>query len=208
MSIDFNCPNRIKPKLLREQKTEALLVFIRTTLEQYFELLEGEKQFCEFGVKEDREYIHKELRKLLLDLKECVVDTSYLQSVISNSGRSKFLNMLAQKEKPLMVYYDALSKTIEKNLPNGTKWIPELMVICLLTQWVLEEEKSTYLYPFLNDLDYMDLMERFDRAKLKETEEKKEIVMGMYRLSTVLIDSLKKATFKKHKKKFKRKKAK
>ena len=32
----LNCPNRIKPKLLREQKTEALLVFIRTTLEQSF----------------------------------------------------------------------------------------------------------------------------------------------------------------------------
>ena len=31
-----NCKNRVKPKLLREQKTEALLVFIRTTLEQYF----------------------------------------------------------------------------------------------------------------------------------------------------------------------------
>ena len=33
MSINSNPKNRIKPKLLREQKTEALLVFIRTTLE-------------------------------------------------------------------------------------------------------------------------------------------------------------------------------
>ena len=36
MNIKQFCPQRIKPKLLREQKTEALLVFIRTTPEQYF----------------------------------------------------------------------------------------------------------------------------------------------------------------------------
>ena len=36
MSINQNPTNRIKPTRLREQKTEALLVFIRTILEQYF----------------------------------------------------------------------------------------------------------------------------------------------------------------------------
>ena len=33
--------NRIKPKLLRDIKTEALLVFIRTTLEQNFYEIEN-----------------------------------------------------------------------------------------------------------------------------------------------------------------------
>ena len=32
--MHINCKNRVKPRLLRDVKTEALLVFIRTTLEQ------------------------------------------------------------------------------------------------------------------------------------------------------------------------------
>lgn len=33
---EMSCKNRIKPLLLRDVKTEALLVFVRTTLEDYF----------------------------------------------------------------------------------------------------------------------------------------------------------------------------
>lgn len=196
MSIKPNCPNRIKPKLLREQKTEALLVFIRTTLEQHFKIIDNENiSQPEFGSKEDTEYIYKELHKLLENLKNCVVNSSYLQSLIANSGKSKVLSMLALREKPMMVYYDSIAKGIERNLPSGSSWIPELMVVCLLSQWVIEEEKSTYLYPFLNDINYLDIIERFDKAKLDETHSKKEVVMNMYKLSIVLIENLKKCSY-------------
>jgi len=209
MSINFNCPNRIKPKLLREQKTEALLVFIRTTLEQHFKIIDNDEiEYPEFGSKEDTEHIYKELNKLLENLKDCVVNSSYLHSLIENSGKSKVLNMLALKEKPMMVYYDSLAKSIKKNLPSGSSWIPELMVICLLSQWIIEEEKSTYLYPFLNDINYLDLMERFDKAKEDETDNKKEIVFNMYKLSTILIDNLKKCSYTTQKNKSKSKKRK
>ena len=44
---------------------------------------------------------------------------------------------------------DTLVKTIERLLTNGNSWIPELIVIALLSEWIIEEEKSTYFYPFL-----------------------------------------------------------
>lgn len=209
MSININCTNRIKPKLLREQKTEALLVFIRTTLEQHFHMLKKDnlKQIS-FGTKEDTEYIYTELNKLLDNLKETVVNSSYLISVVENSSKNKVLNLLAQKEKPMMIYYNSIVKNIEKDLAYGTKWIPELLVVSLLSNWILEEEKSTYLYPFLNEIDYLDLIDRFDRAKLEETQEKKDVVMNMYNLSVKLIDSLKKSTYKSIQKNKKRKRRK
>jgi hypothetical protein len=95
-----------------------------------------------------------------------------------------------------MTYYDAIVQSITKNLPSGTLWMPELMVIALLSQWIIEEEKSVYLYPFLKDIDYLKVMERFDKAKLNETKDKKDVVMNMYKLSTKLIDSLKTSTYK------------
>lgn len=207
MSINFNCPNRTKPKLLREQKTEALLVFIRTTLEQHFQIMDAdEKEYPEFSSKEDTEYIYAELNKLLDNLKDCVVNVSYIKSIIENSGKSKIFHMVALKEKPMMVYYDSLAKSIEKNLINGSSWIPEVMVVCLLSQWIIEEEKSSYLYPFLNNFNYLDLIDRFDKAKLEESEEKKEIIMNMYQLSTLLIADLQKCSFKLQSRKSKKRK--
>ena len=194
--MNNNPKNRIKPKLLREQKTEALLVFIRTTLEQTFNEIKEKGSYTEIGSKEDTEYIYHILETLNNQLKECVVNSSYLQSVIANVDKSPFFKALAKKEEPLMTYYDAIVKSIASNLPSGTLWIPELMIIALLSQWIIEEEKSTYLYPFLKNIDYLKVMERFDNAKLDETKEKKDIVMNMYKLSTKLIDSLKSSTFK------------
>ncbi|MEA3553883.1 MAG: hypothetical protein U9R39_05730, partial [Campylobacterota bacterium] len=46
------------------------------------------------------------------------------------------------------------------------------------------------------DIDYLQVMERFDKARLEENQEKKDIVMNMYKLSTKLIDSLKSSTYK------------
>jgi len=206
MSINPNCPNRIKPKLLREQKTEALLVFIRTTLEQSFDKIEKEEFYLEIGTLEDTQYIYEILKDLRDNLQECVVNSSYLQSIIANSGKNAVFSMLAKREKPLMIYYDAIVKEIEVNLTNGTHWIPELMVISLLSQWILEEEKSVYLYPFLKDINYIELIDIYDKSKRNGDEDKKDVVMNMYRLSTKLIEKLKKSSVKpskkqKHKKK-------
>jgi hypothetical protein len=206
MSIDPNCKNRIKPKLLREQKTEALLVFIRTTLEQYFKEINENKINVTIGTIEDTQYINDTLKKLLDNLQVCVVNSSYLRSLVITSSKNPILKMILKKEEPLMVYYDGIVKAIEINLQNGKKWIPELMVIALLSEWILEEEKSIYLYPFLNDLNYIELLEKYDLARLSSDDEKKEIIMDMYQLSTNLIKSLKNTSYKVKSRKKSRKK--
>ena len=184
MSINLNCNQRIKPKLLREQKTEALLVFIRTTLEQYFsELKRGEINIT-IGTQEDTQYINDILKKLLDYLQEHVVNSTYLRSLVINSQKN----------------------SIENNLPNGTSWIPELMVLALLSEWILEEERSIHLYPFLKELDYIDLLEKYDLVRLNTDDNKKEIIMNMYKLSTNLIKSLKKTSYKINTNRIKRKK--
>ena len=162
MSINQNCPNRIKPKLLREVKTEALLVFIRTTLEQSFERIDKHGYQMQIGSAEDNEYVYSTLRNLLHNLQECVINSTYLRSLIANSHKSQILKILAKKEEPLMVYYDSIIKGVEYNLSNGTSWIPELVVISLLSEWVIEEEKSVYLYPFLGEINYLDLINKYD----------------------------------------------
>jgi len=101
MSINTNPKNRIKPKLLREQKTEALLVFIRTTLEQGFREIKENGSYTEIGSKEDTKYIYDILETLNDNLKKTVVNSSYLQSVISNIDKSHFFKSLAKKKNRL-----------------------------------------------------------------------------------------------------------
>ncbi len=190
------CKNRIKPLLLRDVKTEALLVFIRTTLEDYFKQIENSSYYFELGSKEDNQFVYNELKKLLEKLQDTVINSSYLRSLIENAPKHQSLKALAKKEEPLMVYYDSLIKTIERLLTNGSSWIPELIVISLLSEWIIEEEKSTYFYPFLKDLDYIDLINRYDNAKIGLDKDKKEIMLNMYKISSTLIEKLKNTKYK------------
>lgn len=196
MSINLDCNQRIKPKLLREQKTEALLVFIRTTLEQYFVERDNGKINVTIGTEEQTEYINNILKRLLKNLQQFVVNSTYLRELVVKSEKNSTLKIILKKEEPLLVYYDSIVKSIEKNLKNGSQWIPELMVIALLSEWILEEEHSTSLYPFLNEINYLDLLEKYDLVRIDTDDSTKKIIMSMYRLSTSLIKSLKNSTYK------------
>jgi hypothetical protein len=195
-----NCKNRVKPKLLREQKTEALLVFIRTTLEQYFKDLDINKIHFQMGNDEDNKIIDDTLKTLLDNFQQTVVNSSYLRSITTIASKNQAMMMLAKKEEPLMVYYDAIIKQIELSLSQGSNWIPEQLVICLLSQWILEEEKSTALYPFLNDIDYTALLSRYDlvliQAKKDEDWNKVLVIRNMYKVADELIQRLKNTTYK------------
>ena len=192
----MTCPNRIKPKLLRDIKTEALLVFIRTTLEQYFHQIDNNGYYFKLGNEEDNTILYSTLKELLGELQDTVINSTYLRSLIENANKNATLKILTKKEDPLMVYYDTLIKTIETLLPNGSFWIPELVVICLLSEWIIEEEKTAYFYPYLKKIDYLSLINRYDNTKKDLENDKKEIIMNMYKISSKLIEKLKKAEYK------------
>lgn len=187
----MNCKNRIKPKLLREQKTEALLVFIRTTLEQYFYHIEITGYYFKLGTSEDDKVIQETLKTLLNHLRDRVIDSVYLKYLIQNANKNPTSRMKAKKEEPLAIYYNSLVKELESSLPSGSLWIPEVVVLCLLSEWIFEEEKSTYLYPFLQDIDYIELISKYDNIKKELDDKNKEIIMSMYKISSKLIEKLK-----------------
>ena len=193
---NMTCKNRVKPKLLRDIKTEALLVFIRTTLEQSFQQIDNVGYNFRLGNDEDNEVVYSSLKALLEQLQDTVINSTYLRSLIENAHKNATLKLLAKKEEPLMIYYDTLVKTIEVCLPNGSSWIPELVVVSLLSEWIIEEEKTAYFYPYLKDMNYLDLINRYDNSKKDLDNEKKEIIMNMYKLSSKLIEKLKKVEYK------------
>ena len=56
--------------------------------------------------------------------------------------------------------------------------------------------KINFFYPFLKDLDYIDLINRYDNAKIGLDKDKKEIMLNMYKISSTLIEKLKNTKYK------------
>lgn len=192
--------HRIKPTLLREIKTEALLVFIRTTLEEYFVNLEEEKIHFQLGNKEDNKIVKSELKKLLINLQMYVVNSKYLRELLASSSKNKILQLRSKKEESLMVYYDCLVKQIESSLKQGENWIPEQLVLCLLCEWIIEEEKSVKLFKFLNEIDYSSLLNKYDLVRIQAQKNNDTInvssIMNMYKVGSKIVSKLKNTTYK------------
>lgn len=195
-----NPKDRIKPRLLREQKTEALLIFVRTTLEQYFIDLKTKEVHFKMGTEEDNRIIDDTLKVLLFQLQETVVNGIYLSTVAQMAVKSKNMMLLAKKEESTMVYYNSIVKQLEISLDQGQNWIPEQLVLCLLSEWILEEGKSSLLYPYLQTINYTDILSRYDKvivqAKKDEDLKKVQFIKNMYQVSSELILKLKNTTYK------------
>ena len=211
----IDCEDRIKPKLLRDVKTEALLVFVRTTLEQYFIELDSENINFVLGTKSENEHLERELRKLFDNLKKHVVSSKYIRRLTYDAQKSLYLRQILKKEEPLIIYYDSLIKQLEHSLSQGANWIPEQLVFCLLSEWIVEEEKSVVLYSFLNDIDYISILSLYDTVSRRSRENDDEnhaiVIKNMYFLGTKLISKLKNTKYRTNttrKSKFRNKKSK
>jgi len=61
---------------------------------------------------------------------------------------------------------------------------------------MIEEEKTAYFYPYLKQIDYLSLLNCYDKAKIDLEKDKKEIIIQMYKLSSTLISNLKNTKYK------------
>jgi len=192
-NLEVNCPARIKPILIRDIKTEALLVFARTALEKGFERIENEEVKVKVGNADDTKYVYDVLKKLMEELKVCVVNADYLISLIQKAKVNHEYKQIAKNEEPLILYYDSIAKRIDFHSKVHKKFIPELIVISMMSQWLLEEEKSISLYPFLENFNFLELTEKFE---LNSEGEEKNNVLNMFKVSFDLVNTLKRAKYK------------
>ena len=163
--INDNCKNRVKAVLLQDIKTEALLVFSRTALERYFAQMDDSEFEATVGTDSDTRYVYDTLRKLLENLQDSVVNVDYFMKLVQLSKQSPQLRELSKFEDPLISYYDLMAETVGKYYQNKPAYLPEFLVICVLSHWILEEEKSTNLYPFLKDIDFLELTSKFEENR-------------------------------------------
>lgn len=194
--INDNCKNRIKPILPIDVKTEALLVFTRTALERYFEQIDEAEFKPTVGTDADTIYVYDTLRKLLADLQDSVVNVNYFMRLVQESKKSPKLKELAKYEDPLINYYDAMAEEVARYYAKKTAYLPEYLIICVLAHWILEEEKSINLYPFLKDIDFLDLMSKFETDRKSFERDGVCIISEIHDVSFRIVEKLKNKKYK------------
>jgi len=194
--INDNCKHRIKPVLLVDVKTEAILVFSRTALERYFARIDEVKFEATVGTDSDTKYVYDTLRELLVNLQDSVVNVDYFIKLVQESKKSAILKELAKCEDPLISYYDVMAEVVAKYYNEKSAYLPEFLVICVLSHWILEEEKSIKLYPFLKDIDFLELTSKFEENRKYFEKADGCTINELYEVSSLIIEKLKNYKYK------------
>ncbi len=193
--MNFN--PQIKLKLLRDFKTDALLIYIKTVIEELLENIKNETYKIDLGNEDFNLEIEENIKTLNSHLSKTIINAYELKAFMSYSQMKTKSNKLLPNDEALVFYYNSLVKQIETTLQEGDIWIPEQIILSLLSEWILEENKSVTLYPFLNDIDYLKLLSHYENARNSEKMNSfRENIIKMYKISSAMIKRLKNSKYK------------
>lgn len=192
--MNFN--PQIKLKLLRDFKTDALLIYIKTVIEELLENIKNNTYKIDLGNNEFNLEIEESIKTLNSHLSKTVINAYELKAFMSYSQIKTKNSKLLPNDEALVFYYNSIVKQIETSLQEGDIWIPEQIILSLLSEWILEENKSLTLYPFLNDIDYLKLLSHYENARNNEKKNSlRENVIEMYKISSSMIKRLKNSKY-------------
>ena len=193
----MNLNPQIKIKLLRDVKTDALLIYIKTVIEELLENVKNETYKIDLGYEQYNKEIEENIYKLNSTLTNKTINAYELKAFISYEQIKHKNSKLYPNNEALVFYYNSLVKQIETKLVEGDIWIPEQIVLSLLSEWILEENKSTTYYTFLKDFDYLKLLSYYESARNNEKSTLlKENIITMYKISSSMIKKLKNSKYK------------
>lgn len=193
----MNLNPQIKIKLLRDIKTDALLIYIKTVVEELLENIKKNDYKIDLGYEDFNKEIEENIKKLNNELSLTIINAYELKAFISYQQFKNKNNKLLPNDEALVFYYNALVKQIESHLIEGALWIPEQIILSLLSEWILEEEKCIDFYPFLKNFDYLKLLSFYEIARNNEQNPHlRENITKMYKISSSMIDKLKNSKYK------------
>ena len=195
--MSANTPAQICIKLLRDIKTDALLIYIKTVIEELLQNVKDEKYKIELGYEAFNKEIEQNIIKLNEKLNSTIINAYQLKSFMAYQQTKQANHKLLPNDEALVFYYNTLVKQIETQLVEGELWIPEQIILALLSEWVLEEEKSIIFYSFLKEFDYVKLLGLYELARNNEKNPNlKSNIKKMYQISSLMIKKLKNSKYK------------
>jgi hypothetical protein len=195
--MSINNKPQICIKLLRDIKTDALLIYVKTVIEELLENIKNETYKIDLGVEKFNNEIETNIIKLNEELDKTIINAYELKSFMAYQQTRQANHKLLPNDEALIFYYNTIVKQIETYLNEGELWIPEQIILALLSEWIIEEEKSITFYSFLNDFDYIKLLGFYELARNNEKNVNlKHNILKMYQISSSMIKKLKNSKYK------------
>ncbi len=193
----MNLNPQIKIKLLKDVKTDALLIYIKTVIEELLANIKNETYKIDLGNIKFNNEIEKNIRELNSYLSKNTINAYELKAIMSFEQLKAKSNKLVPSNQALVFYYNILVKQIETLLQEGDIWIPEQIILSLLSEWIIEENKSIIFRPFLKNIDYLKLLSYYETARNNEKNiDLRENIIIMYKISSSMIKKLKNSKYK------------
>jgi len=175
-------------KILKDVKTESLLIYIKSVLEDLTKKLENDRYKIDLKNEKINDEIKKNIYFLYTNLQKSVFTQTELSSKLKliKDGKNRY--------KSLAYYYNTLIKQKNSFTDEIDHWIPEHIIFSLLCEWVIEEEKSTSSFEFLNNIDYVKILSFYE--EMGSTKQYRKDLLKMYKVSNSMIKQLKDSKYK------------
>jgi hypothetical protein len=145
---------------------------------------------------EETLYTYNTLRHLQSELQKYVVNVDYLINLVQGTKKYSQLKQIAKNEESLIDYYDVMAQKVSNYFNDKPAYLPEFLIICVLSHWILEEEKSITLFPFLNDINFERLIEAFENNRDAFVKDGVCVVSDIHAVSLSIVEKLKAKKYK------------
>ena len=95
-----------------------------------------------------------------------------------------------------MHYYDVMAQKVRSHFDGGPVYLPVFLVVSVLGEWILGEERSMHIYPFLKDIDFLELIGKFEEKREHYIHDGECKLSEMHELSFKVIEKLKNYKYK------------
>lgn len=184
-------------KLFNKIKTDALMIYIRTTLEELIKRIERNEYNLNLYTQEFNNEILKNMYILLNNLKKTIFNSEELEYKVAIRKLKNTKNEWFSYENALFFYFNIIVNKMILNIKNGNTWIPDQIIFSLLSEWIIENEKPIPSYLFLKDFDYTKLLSYYEITRNNTSNDSlKRNISIMFNVSSSVIQKLKASKYK------------
>lgn len=197
------------PSIDNDRKFQALLIYVESLLSDTISEIEKESKSKKneiFSPKIKKEIINFD-KNLITSIGNCCPTLSLIEDErerIFKKQNITNIDMLILKEsEPFKNAFNLIANTCEDEIGKTNKWIPDLLSISLIANWIQEYSKTTITYKEFFQLDYQNILDKYNEAYLIKSKSANpddlkiaQTIKKMYSVSDKVIEELNRANYK------------
>ena len=197
-----------------EKKTDSLMTFVFETSNSYIEAQKEEVGVSPYLTTEENNIIKEEMLKINDYLKGRIITFDVMQYVVTSTINKTIPIKFYKEIESNLFYYDEIAKASqskmksiskkERNNEGKEKWIPDLLMFCLLHD-ALDKGLPFNKYDFFLDYDFSKVFQIYRKVNKKLKKEDvvnkgnsfrhNTMINQMENLSITIIETLQKSKF-------------